>query len=149
VQVSVGTFNLNNLFSPYNFQGEIQAIAAGDNTVEAQYEFTDPTSYRLRTFMGRLVKGKDPQDTVRIATRIASIDLDVLRFKRSRTSARGRSSWTANSACGAINRLFGMAPLGFIPPQVKSHVPTASTTPNQRMGIRAEGVKSHGLSQER
>ncbi len=75
--VKVGTFNLNNLFSRYNFQGEIQAIAAGDNTVEAQYEFTDPTSYRLRTFMGRLVRGKDPQDTVRIATRIASMDLDV------------------------------------------------------------------------
>ena len=78
MQVTVGTFNLNNLFSRYNFQGEIQAIAAGDSTVEASYEFTDPTSYRLRTFMGRLVKGKDPQDTVRIASRIASMDLDVL-----------------------------------------------------------------------
>jgi hypothetical protein len=78
VQVSVGTFNLNNLFSRYNFQGEIQAIAAGDSTVEARYEFTDPTSYRLRTFMGRLVKGKDPEDTVRIASRIISMDLDVL-----------------------------------------------------------------------
>lgn len=76
--VKVGTFNLNNLFSRYNFQGEIQAIAAGDNTVEAVYEFTDPTSYRLRTFMGRLVKGKNPQDTVRIASRIATMDLDVL-----------------------------------------------------------------------
>ncbi len=78
MQISVGTFNLNNLFSRYNFQGEIQAIAAGDNTVEALYEFTDPTSYRLRTFMGRLVKGKDPQDTVRVASRIASMGLDVL-----------------------------------------------------------------------
>jgi hypothetical protein len=57
VLVTIGTFNLNNLFSRYNFQGEMQAIAAGDNTVEAQYEFTDPTSYRVRTFMGRLVKG--------------------------------------------------------------------------------------------
>lgn len=78
VLVKVGTFNLNNLFSRYNFQGEIQAIAAGDNTVEAVYQFTDPTSYRLRTFMGRLVKGKDAEDTVRIATRIPAIDLDVL-----------------------------------------------------------------------
>jgi len=78
MQITVGTFNLNNLFSRYNFQGEIQAIAAGDNTVEALYEFTDPTSYRLRTFMGRLVKGKDPQDTVRVASRIASMGLDVL-----------------------------------------------------------------------
>jgi endonuclease/exonuclease/phosphatase family metal-dependent hydrolase len=78
VLVKVGIFNLNNLFSRYNFQGEVQAIAAGDKIVEAQYEFTDPTSYRLRTFMGRLVKGKDPQDTVRIASRIAAMDLDVL-----------------------------------------------------------------------
>jgi hypothetical protein len=78
MQITVGTFNLNNLFARYNFQGEIQAIAAGDNTVEALYEFTDPTSYRLRTFMSRLVKGKDPQDTVRVASRIASMDLDVL-----------------------------------------------------------------------
>jgi endonuclease/exonuclease/phosphatase family metal-dependent hydrolase len=76
--VKVGTFNLNNLFSRYNFQGEIEAIAAGDNTIEARYEFTDPTSYRVRTFMGRLVKGKDAEDTVRVATRIASMDLDVL-----------------------------------------------------------------------
>jgi hypothetical protein len=44
VQITVGTFNLNNLFSRYNFQGEIQAIAAGDSMVEARYEFTDPTS---------------------------------------------------------------------------------------------------------
>jgi hypothetical protein len=78
MQITVGTFNLNNLFSRYNFQGEIQAIAAGDNMVEAPYEFTDPTSYRLRTFMGRLVKGKDPDDTVRVASRIASMGLDVL-----------------------------------------------------------------------
>jgi endonuclease/exonuclease/phosphatase family metal-dependent hydrolase len=78
MQITLGTFNLNNLFSRYNFQGEIQAIAAGDNTVEALYEFTDPTSYRLRTFMGRLVKGKDPEDTVRVASRIASMGLDVL-----------------------------------------------------------------------
>jgi hypothetical protein len=28
--------------------------------------------------MGRLVKGKDPQDTVRVASRIASMGLDVL-----------------------------------------------------------------------
>lgn len=88
VQVTVGTFNLNNLFSRYNFQGEVQAIAAGDSAVEARYEFTDPTSYRLRTFMGRLVKGKDPQETVRVASRIASMVSTSSRFKRSRTSAR-------------------------------------------------------------
>ncbi len=80
--VSVGTFNLNDLCSRYNFQGEIQAIAAGHSTVEARYEFTDPTVYRIRTFMGRLVKGKDLQDTARntarIAARIALMDLDVL-----------------------------------------------------------------------
>lgn len=78
MQVSVGTFNLNNLFSRYNFAGEIEAFAEGDSTIETEYDFTDPTAYRLRTFMGRLVKGKDATDTRRVADRILSMDLDVL-----------------------------------------------------------------------
>jgi hypothetical protein len=82
------TFNLNNLFSRYNFQGEIQAIAAGDNTVEALYEFTDPTSYRLHTFMGRLVKGKDPRTPC--GSPLGSLPWVSMswRSRRSRTSAR-------------------------------------------------------------
>lgn len=78
MQIKVGTFNLNNLFSRYNFAGEIEAFADGDSTLETHYDFADPTHYRLRTFMGRLVKGKSRQDTALIAARIVEIDVDVL-----------------------------------------------------------------------
>jgi hypothetical protein len=102
--VKVDTFNLNNPFSRYNFQGEIQAIAAGDNTVEALYEFTDLRATGVRTFMGRLVKGKDPQDTVRIATRIASMDLrerHALRHVDPQAHRAGRSDGPLNANVAA------------------------------------------------
>lgn len=81
MDVRVGTFNLNNLFSRFNFQGAIEAIqdtdgAAGSITV--RYEFTDPTTFRIRTFLGKLVKAKDPEDTQTIADRILEMDVDVL-----------------------------------------------------------------------
>jgi endonuclease/exonuclease/phosphatase family metal-dependent hydrolase len=78
--VSVGTFNLNNLFSRYNFKGEIEAIHNLDTTLgsEATYEFTPADTWKIRTYRGGLVKGKSTEDTERIATRIKNIDVDVL-----------------------------------------------------------------------
>jgi endonuclease/exonuclease/phosphatase family metal-dependent hydrolase len=81
MNLKVGTFNLNNLFSRFNFQGAIDEIeqadgAAGSLTI--RYEFTDPDTYRIRTFLGRLVKAKDPDDTAAIARRIISMNVDVL-----------------------------------------------------------------------
>jgi len=81
MQVTVGTFNLNNLFSRFNFQGAVEAInetsgPAGSLTI--RYEFSDPETYRVRTFRGKLVKAKDAEETERIAGRIISCDLDVL-----------------------------------------------------------------------
>jgi endonuclease/exonuclease/phosphatase family metal-dependent hydrolase len=79
--ITVGTFNLNNLFSRFNFQGVIDALqetegAAGSLTI--RYEFTDPDSFKIRTFLGKLVNPKDPIETERIAHRINTYDLDVL-----------------------------------------------------------------------
>ena len=79
--VSVGTFNLNNLFSRFNFQGAIETIekadgAAGSMTI--RYEFTDPDTYRIRTFLGQLVRAKDSRDTAAIARRVVEMDVDVL-----------------------------------------------------------------------
>ncbi len=74
--ISIGTFNLNNLFSRYNFQAEIAALPphlAGG--IELTFSQGD---VQARTFMGRLVKAKDPDDTADFARRIREMDLDVL-----------------------------------------------------------------------
>jgi endonuclease/exonuclease/phosphatase family metal-dependent hydrolase len=81
MRVTLGTFNLNNLFSRFNFQGAIDALedssgAVGSLTI--RYEFTDPSTYRIRTFLGKLVRAKDPEDTQKIADRIDQMDVDVL-----------------------------------------------------------------------
>jgi endonuclease/exonuclease/phosphatase family metal-dependent hydrolase len=78
MRIRVGTFNLNNLFSRWNFQAEIDALEEGDDLVTETYSFTDPTVYSIRTFMGRLVRPKDPDDTARMAERIAVMDCHVL-----------------------------------------------------------------------
>jgi endonuclease/exonuclease/phosphatase family metal-dependent hydrolase len=75
--IRVGTFNLNNLFSRYNFQAEIDTMPSG-NPGEVTLTF-DSTGLKVRTFMGRLVKGKKLSDTKKIAKRIADvIKADVL-----------------------------------------------------------------------
>lgn len=80
MRVSVGTFNLNNLFSRWNFRGAINAIAAGgqDSAVTVSYRFDNSNNFRIRTFKGRLVQPKDELDTLRIADRILAMDVDVL-----------------------------------------------------------------------
>ena len=52
MKVSVGTFNLDNLFSRFNFAGAIDEIQTGGPTggMTIRYEFTDPNNYRIRTF---------------------------------------------------------------------------------------------------
>ncbi|MDH3292597.1 MAG: endonuclease/exonuclease/phosphatase family protein [Gemmatimonadota bacterium] len=79
--ITIGTFNLNNLFSRFNFQGAIQQLQSSSGPTGAltvRYEFTDPNNIRVRTFLGKLVKAKDAMDTDRVAQRILAMDLDVL-----------------------------------------------------------------------
>ena len=74
--LSVGTFNLNNLFSRYNFEAEIAALPPHE-AGGIELTFT-PGSVQARTFMGRLVKAKEPGETAQIARRIREMNLDVL-----------------------------------------------------------------------
>jgi endonuclease/exonuclease/phosphatase family metal-dependent hydrolase len=75
--IRIGTFNLNNLFSRFNFKAEIgQAPADDPGGVTLTFE-QDHIS--VRTFMGRLVRAKDQDDTVEIARRIREVmNADVL-----------------------------------------------------------------------
>lgn len=80
MKVTVGTFNLNNLFSRFNFAGAIDEIQTGGpaGSLTIRYEFTDPSNYRIRTFLGKLVKAKEPEDTDKVAQRIITMNVDVL-----------------------------------------------------------------------
>jgi endonuclease/exonuclease/phosphatase family metal-dependent hydrolase len=80
MKITVGTFNLNNLFSRYNFKGEIKAIKDDDTEVDAtiEYTFTDDDLYKIRKYMGRLVKGKDDKKTKKVVDRVIEMNVDIL-----------------------------------------------------------------------
>jgi len=80
MRVKLGTFNLNNLFSRYNFKGEIDAVKQDDTGVDSQltYEFGPGSFYKIRTYKGKLVQAKKPAESQKIADRIANMDVDVL-----------------------------------------------------------------------
>jgi endonuclease/exonuclease/phosphatase family metal-dependent hydrolase len=80
MDVSIGTFNLNNLFSRYNFEAEIGSISDAETKVdsEIEYKFGAEDVFRVRTYRGKLVKAKDSEDSKTIADRIKSMDVDIL-----------------------------------------------------------------------
>lgn len=76
MQVSVGTFNLNNLFSRYNFQAALESLPPNQaGGIELTFGLDD---VNVRTFMGRLVRAKNAADTAETARRVLEMDVDVL-----------------------------------------------------------------------
>jgi len=81
MRVKVGTFNLNNLFSRFNFSAsinEIQDAGTDAAAMSVRYEFTGDDPVRIRQFRGALIRAKDEVDTQRIADRVLEMDVDVL-----------------------------------------------------------------------
>lgn len=75
--VKVGTFNLNNLFSRYNFQAELKEQP--DKNLGGITLTFGEDDFRARVFMGKLVRAKSPETTAEIARRIATVmNADVL-----------------------------------------------------------------------
>ena len=77
-EITIGIFNLNNLFSRYNFKGAIEEMQPEKSGLTVEYRFTDPESYRIRTYKGKLVKEKPQKDTDKIAQRIKERAIDIL-----------------------------------------------------------------------
>ena len=75
--LTVGTFNLNNLFSRWNFAAELDALAPTPAS-EMEYVFDAGGAIKLRTYRGRLVKAKDAAGTQAIAERLRRLRIDVL-----------------------------------------------------------------------
>jgi endonuclease/exonuclease/phosphatase family metal-dependent hydrolase len=80
MRITVGKFNLNNLFSRFDFSADVSTASASDVKVEerTQFSFDDPSGFALRTYQGRLVRGKSDAERKLTANRIKRMDLDVL-----------------------------------------------------------------------
>jgi len=78
VALSVGTFNLNNLFSRFDFSANVAAAAMPTASSKTVFRFDDPAGYELRTYQGRLVNPKPQAERMLLAGRIKKMDVDVL-----------------------------------------------------------------------
>jgi endonuclease/exonuclease/phosphatase family metal-dependent hydrolase len=80
----VASFNLNNLFSRYDFTAEVDSMppAGPDNSAPVEIVTTvdpaDPDRVKFRTFKGRLIKGKPEAERHKLAGRITALNPDVL-----------------------------------------------------------------------
>src|SRR2546430_2511872 len=77
-QVTVGTFNLNNLFSRFDFEADVSVAKKSTVSQKTVFTFDDPTGYKLRSYQGQIVKPKPDAERKLLATRIKEMNLDIL-----------------------------------------------------------------------
>lgn len=80
MQLRVGTFNLNNLFSRYNFalEAEVPDIAKGTVTISKIKTIVHKAERKEIDYKGIALHRKEPKDRDLIVARIKDMDLDVL-----------------------------------------------------------------------
>jgi hypothetical protein len=78
MEITVGTFNLNNLFSRFNFKARVDQIPEEERDITVSFEFTEEGDYWFRTFRGRLIQPMPEEQRKTLAERIQAIDVDVL-----------------------------------------------------------------------
>jgi hypothetical protein len=78
MEIKVGTFNLNNLFSRFNFRAHVDELPPDERDVTVTYEFDEEGDYWFRTFRGRLIEVMPEEQRQTLAGRIKKMDLDVL-----------------------------------------------------------------------
>ena len=78
MEITVGTFNLNNLFSRFNFKARVDQIPEEERDITVSLEFTEQGDYWFRTFRGRLIQPMPEEQRKTLAERIKAMDLDVL-----------------------------------------------------------------------
>lgn len=77
MRIKVGTFNLNNLFSRFNFKADLADAEVVE--FEGHTTFTlDGEAITKREFNGKLVNGKRAEERAILAQRIRDMDVDVL-----------------------------------------------------------------------
>ena len=75
MKITVGTYNLNNLFSRFNFKANISSMQSGN---QVTYTFDENDHFKYRHFQGRLIKPKSHEKSLEIAQKIKTMNLDIL-----------------------------------------------------------------------
>jgi endonuclease/exonuclease/phosphatase family metal-dependent hydrolase len=80
MHISVGTFNVNNLFSRFNFdlKAEVEKLPEGKVPLTKIRQIVDDVGAQIVQYEGWALKRKDPKDRQTIVDRITHLNLDVL-----------------------------------------------------------------------
>jgi endonuclease/exonuclease/phosphatase family metal-dependent hydrolase len=79
MNLKIGTFNLNNLFSRYNFTAEVDpSLGTNIYALKGKLIEFDTQQGVFREYKGKIVKGKESKESKTIAERILEMNVDVL-----------------------------------------------------------------------